>query len=128
WYTFTPTCEGVVEVNTCAATGFDTKLGVFTGPCTALTCVAGNDDSACTFSGLRSSVTFNAIANTTYYIYVTGFGTGSGPFQLNLIYTQDICCAMNPLFAEFQPTDITVCPYEPFTGSLIITGGVPGPA
>lgn len=127
WYDFTPTCEGMVELNTCAATGFDTRLGVFTGPCNAPVCVTGNDDASCTFSGLRSRVTFNAVANTTYHILVTGFGTATGAFQLNLIYTQDICCAMNPLIASFDPADITVCPYEPFSGSLNISGGVPGP-
>ena len=129
WYTFTPGCTGNVEVNTCAAVGFDTKLGVFTGPCNNLVCVAGNDDAIppCTFSGLRSKVTFPAVTGTTYYIYVTGFGSNQGQFQLNLIFDLDPCCAADPLTASFEPDFFEICPFEEAQGSLVITGGIPGP-
>ena len=71
-----------IQLTTCAAVGFDTKIGVFSGSCAALTCVASNDDAACSFSGLRSTVTFQTQNGVTYYIYVTGFGTASGAYQL----------------------------------------------
>jgi hypothetical protein len=124
WHTYTPSCGGTIELNTCTGTTYDSKIGVFTGSCTALTCVVGNDD-AC---GLQSRVTFAVTGGTTYYVYVTGFGTGNGAYTLTAVFTPDVCtCTNNPLSAEFQPADITVCPYEPFTGSLVITGGIPGP-
>ncbi len=83
WHTFTSPTGQVVTLTTCAAVGFDTKLGVFGGSCGNLSCIAGNDDATCTFSGLRSRVTFTAAANTTYYIYVTGFGTATGAYELS---------------------------------------------
>ncbi|MFN0035849.1 MAG: HYR domain-containing protein [Saprospiraceae bacterium] len=58
--------------------GYDTKLGVFSGTCAALTCVTGNDD----FCGVQSQVTFTSVAGTTYYVLVTGFSAGSGAFTL----------------------------------------------
>jgi hypothetical protein len=79
WHTLFVANTGTVTVNTCSGTGFDSKLGVFTGTCGALVCVAGNDD-AC---GLQSSVTFSATGGTTYLIYVTGFGAAAGAYQLS---------------------------------------------
>lgn len=125
WYSFVAPCEGMMNVNTCPpGTAFDSKLGIFTGTCTSLICVAGNDDGC----GLQSSVNFPVVGGTTYYIYVTGFGSATGAFTLNLAYTPDVCCVQIPLTAQFVPPTITVCPWEPFSGSLVITGGVPGPA
>jgi hypothetical protein len=77
WYNLTPDADGDVTVSLCGS-GYDTKLGVFTGACGALSCVAGNDD----FCGLQSEVTFAATAGTTYRILVSGFGSASGSFTL----------------------------------------------
>ncbi len=78
WYNLTPTVSGNTTISLCGS-GYDTKLGVFTGACGALTCVAGNDD----FCGLQSQVTFNATAGTTYRILVSGFSaTSVGNFTL----------------------------------------------
>jgi hypothetical protein len=79
-----------IKVTTCAAVGFDTKIGVFTGTCANLVCVTGNDDAACSFSGLRSTASFLSQLGTTYYVYVTGFGAGSGAFELS------VECRRNP--------------------------------
>ena len=62
------------------ATSFDTKIGIFSGDCGALVCETGNDDSC----GLRSEATFASVDGQTYYIYVTGFGTASGDFDLSV--------------------------------------------
>jgi len=60
---------------------FDTKIGVFSGTCgTPLTCVTGNDDSC----GLQSEVTFTSVEGESYYIYVTGFSTNAGNYQLSV--------------------------------------------
>ncbi|MBX2927623.1 MAG: T9SS type A sorting domain-containing protein [Saprospiraceae bacterium] len=87
WHTITPASSGMVTLTTCAAVGFDTKLGVFSGPCTNLLCITGNDDAACSFSGLRSTVTFAAVGGTTYRIYVTGFSTATGAYELSATCT-----------------------------------------
>jgi Secretion system C-terminal sorting domain len=82
WYRFIGTGQ-TVTITTCnAGSNYDTKLGIFTGSCGALTCVTGNDDSSCSFSSLRSTVTFTSVSGTTYFVYVTGFGSGAGNFQV----------------------------------------------
>jgi hypothetical protein len=117
WHTFTAATSGTVEINTCAAVGFDTKLGVFTGSCAAMTCVTGNDDAACTFSGLRSRVTFTAVAGTTYYVYVTGFGTASGAYQVNVICTStldnNVSSRNSDVIVDKELADLTVGEFFP---------------
>ena len=85
WYAFDGD-GSTVTVTTCgAATNYDTKLGVFSGSCGSLSCVGGDDDDfGCNFSTLQSVVTFTAEAGTTYYFYVTGFGSNSGTFELSV--------------------------------------------
>lgn len=77
WYTFVG--DGTSNVISLCGSSYDTKIGVFSGSCASLTCVAGNDD----FCGLSSQVTVATTAGTTYYVLVTGFGTNTGNFTLN---------------------------------------------
>ncbi|MBK7434988.1 MAG: proprotein convertase P-domain-containing protein [Chitinophagaceae bacterium] len=74
WYTFTGDGSNIT-LSLCGSS-YDTKLGVFSGTCAALTCVTGNDD----FCSLQSQVTFTSVFGTTYYVLVTGFSTNSGNF------------------------------------------------
>jgi len=87
WYHFTGTGDQI-EVSTCSAgTDYDTKIGVFSGSCGALTCVAGNDDDgSCTIGAgaVSSNVIFCSQFGVEYYIYVTGYSTYSGRFELSL--------------------------------------------
>lgn len=84
WYEFVGTGDQII-VTTCEVqSNFDTKLFVYTGACGAYTCVTGNDDSACGFSGLRSTVQFASVLGTTYYIAVSGFGAGEGSYGMSL--------------------------------------------
>src|SRR5207249_11919057 len=62
WWSWTAPSAGSVTIDT-RGSGFDTLLGVYTGTSvSSLTTIASNDDSA----GVQSSVTFNALAGTTY--------------------------------------------------------------
>ena len=84
WYEWTAPVSGTVTFDTCVATtDYDTTLGVYTGTAVnALTTVVTNDDGpACT--NFRSELSFSAVAGTTYYVQVGGFGNGDGTFQLN---------------------------------------------
>jgi subtilisin-like proprotein convertase family protein len=95
WYTFVGR-GGPMTVSTCnPGTDFDTKLNVYRGSCGAanLVCVGGNDDSSdpgCQIgaNNRKSKVTFSSIADTTYYVLVTGFGSATGNFELTL----EGCC------------------------------------
>ncbi len=79
WYSFEG-INGQINLTTCPDNTYDTKLNVYTGPCGALVCVAGNDDIA---NGvLCSSVTFSATAGTTYYVLVQGYDGETGNFDL----------------------------------------------
>ncbi len=101
WYSLAG-FNGEVTLSLCGS-GYDTKIGVFTGSCGALTCVTGNDD----FCGLQSQVTFPSSAGNTYYILVTGFSTNTGAFTLNSTCTT--CAA---------PTGVTVSPVTTTTATV----------
>lgn len=78
WYVWTPVINGQTTMTT-AGSDFDTLLGVYTGSSvSSLTQVAANDDVNPP-SDTTSSVTFNAVAGTTYHIAVDGyFGPSHG--------------------------------------------------
>jgi hypothetical protein len=82
WYTLPLPTDGDYNVSVDTfGSGFDTKLGVFSGNCNELVCIGGNDDSSGT---AQSKVLFTGDGAQTYYIYVTGFGTSSGDYTLNI--------------------------------------------
>lgn len=85
WYKFTGNGQQVTMTTCDANTTFDTKILVYTGSCSSLTCVTGNDDmSGCGFGSFRSSVTFPSTNGQTYYVLVCGFGSATGTFGLNV--------------------------------------------
>jgi len=80
WYSIVGT-GGSITLSTCGGTtNYDTQIGVYSGSCAALTCVAGNNN-AC---GRQSTVTFNSTFGTTYYIWVTGVIDARGTFSLSV--------------------------------------------
>lgn len=92
WYTITGNGTEIT-VSLCSGyTAYDTQIAVFcSGDCATFTCVAGNDDATCTFSGLRSTATFCSDPGQTYYVVVDGWGSGSGNFEL--IVTSGATCS-----------------------------------
>lgn len=66
WYSYTPPASKtiILSSNVPGQTPIDTRLHVYTGTCEALTCFLADDDSG---GSLTSSVTFSAVAGTTYY-------------------------------------------------------------
>tara|TARA_Y100000589_G_scaffold74329_1_gene67680 strand:- start:11620 stop:15264 length:3645 start_codon:yes stop_codon:yes gene_type:complete len=77
--------DSYVALNTCSSL-FDTKIHVFSDDGFGLTCVTGNDDAYfCESSNLHSQVAFFAEQNLIYYIYISGFSSSEGDFQLNLL-------------------------------------------
>lgn len=82
WYMFTGTGDAIT-VSTCNQTNYDSKIGVYDGTCSTLNCIAGNDDAAgCT--GLSSELTFNSVNGTVYYIFVHGYSTSQGDFDITV--------------------------------------------
>lgn len=80
WYTVVGD-GSVLTASTCNMANFDTKVGVYTGSCAALSCVAGVDD-AVGCAGFTSSVDWISEVGTVYYILVHGFLAATGDFTL----------------------------------------------
>ena len=80
WFKYIACTNGSHTVTTCSLASFDTALQVLSGSCGALAVVGCNND-AC---GVQSSLTWNAIAGTTYYIRIGAFqgAPGSGFIEL----------------------------------------------
>lgn len=77
WFTFVGNGQNTV-LSTCSQYGYDIKLNAYSGSCSGLTCVAGNDDY-CNTGSLVSFPTTNGI---TYYILVQGWNGQVGSFTL----------------------------------------------
>ncbi len=101
WYRFTG--DGSAVTMSLCGSSYDTKIGVFSGTCAALVCVAGNDD----FCGLQSQVTFNTVAATDYFILVTGFSTSAGNFSLTRTCVPP--CVGVPSPGSIAPVTSSVC-------------------
>ncbi len=100
WYTFTGS-GAQVTLTTCPDNTYDTKLNVYSGTCTALECVAGNDDIA---GGVYcSSVTFLSTVGTTYHVLVQGYDGETGDFELSL---NCVSCGV-PQSVAATPTDVS---------------------
>lgn len=86
WYIYTATSDYSVTVTTSLAinAGKDTRVHVYSGPCGALECVAGDDDSG---DGYLSIVNFYAQQGETYYIAFDNRWNSSG-FTFQLIEQQ----------------------------------------
>lgn len=105
WYTVVGT-GGNISVALCGS-GYDTKVGVFTTPdCTTFTCVEGNNNDTdpnglnqCT-NALHSSLSFASTLGTTYYILVTGNGTSTGNFTMEVTCQGDGNCNDNGVEVE----------------------------
>lgn len=84
WYAYTPTNDHTVTITTDIVQNtprIDTRVHIYSGTCSNLVCLAGDDDSGANYS---SVVTFNVTANTTYMIAWDNRWTASG-FTFNLI-------------------------------------------
>jgi hypothetical protein len=83
-----------ITASTCGlASGFDTQISVFTGSCSGLQCVGGNDD-AC---GKQSRVAWSSESGVIYFVLVQGAESASGNFLLQLstegdaVISGDVC-------------------------------------
>jgi hypothetical protein len=109
WYSFVGTGQ-LTTIDLCAS-AYDTQVAIYSGTCAGgLTCVAFNDDF--TGCGLRSRVTFSAVAGVTYLIRVGGFGTSSGNYSMTVTCItesgNDPCSGALPISCGSQISGSTV--------------------
>jgi PKD repeat protein len=102
WYKYTPTQNYSVTVTTDfpVNAGIDNRVHVYDGTCSNLNCVAGDDDSG---TDLLCVVTFNATANTDYFIMFDNRWSSLG-FQFELI--ENTIAPPNPTAVTFTATNV----------------------
>lgn len=81
WYKVTG--NGQIMTASLCATAWDSKISIFSGTCSSLTCVGGNDDNGPSCAGTSASYSWNSVNGTTYWILVYGYSTNSA-FSLSL--------------------------------------------
>ncbi len=88
WYTTIGTGT-TMTATLCGGASYDSRMSVFCGDCSALTCVGGNDD----FPGcnLLSQVSWCAQAGARYFILVHGYSDATGPFAITLTQNGQSC-------------------------------------
>ncbi|MGN6201911.1 MAG: InlB B-repeat-containing protein [Solirubrobacterales bacterium] len=102
WFKWTAPRSGTVNIDTCES-DFDTLLAVYTGATLAgLTPVQSNDEGPGNCAP-GSSLSFGAIASTTYRIAADGKGGAQGTFELHI--------EQQPANDDFE--DATVIPGRP---------------
>ncbi len=102
WWTFTPTADGTVDLDTLSSSGSftDTIMSVYTGTPGAFTVAACNDD-ATSASSLRSRILdLPVTAGTTYTIYVSRWSataaTTAGTAVLHSVFSVEPAVVINP--------------------------------
>ncbi len=83
WYTIVGTGNTIVASMCSMPTTYDAKMHVYCGTsCDSLFCLSANDDG-CAPAG-TSEVTWCSEAGQQYYIFISGFSDGTGPYELSV--------------------------------------------
>jgi hypothetical protein len=75
--------NGQIMTASLCTTGWDSKISVFSGTCSSLTCVGGNDDNGPSCGGTPASYSWTSVNGLTYWILVHGYSSNS-TFTLSL--------------------------------------------
>ena len=91
WYTVEGT-GNTMTASTCndgnPATGganYDTKISVYCADCEVNECIGGQDDDNANCSGFSTQFSWPTNPGQTYNVFVHGFGTGTGDFDLAIL-------------------------------------------
>ena len=112
WYAYTASADTIVQLTT-DVQGFpqvDTRFHVYTGACSALTCIVGNDNGG--FNG-TSRASFEAMMGSTYYI-VFDDRWSSAPFSFQIeetfypISNGENYCQFTPSFLNLQGNPLAI--------------------
>jgi hypothetical protein len=79
WFTTTADAAGVVDVYAAIVTG-DPVVGIYSGPCTALTLITCDDDGG---TGLDANATATGLTpGATYWVRVWDYAGGTGTYEI----------------------------------------------
>jgi hypothetical protein len=128
WYQWQAPSSGSVTFDTSGST-FDTVLGVYTANAVNALNVIAQDDDVVNGTIRTSTVTFNAVAGTTYRIAVDGYnngGAGGDVGTVTLNWNASGCVASS---VQFSQSAYSVSESASFVQITITrTGSVAGPA
>jgi len=85
WYSFVGTGQDIT-VSFCGSV-LPTSLNVYSGTCSSLTCIGGNEGNYTSCGDNNAYYTFTSVNGTTYYFFVHGIGTATGTFTMNVSCT-----------------------------------------
>ena len=107
WYVFTATVDGIATVSSDIASNnnTDTRLHVYSGTCSTLTCLGGNDDIDLAGQNKTSEVTFPITNGASYYIGWDNQWSTNG-FDFTLSETAVTCPSGLPLTEDFEDENI----------------------
>ncbi len=119
WYSYTPTLNYSVTVSTELQINLnkDTRIHIYSGTCSSLTCIAGDDDAGSIGTGYLSIVNFNVAAGTTYMIAFDNRWNSSG-FDFQLIESPIV---IPPISFTSQQISIspTICNVADMNGDFL---------
>ncbi len=104
WYKYTASVDGAATVSSSLAqnSNTDTRFHVYTGTCSTLACLAGNDDEDVTGGVKTSEDTFPVSNGSTYYIVWDNRWSTSG-FDFTLSETAVTCSnGSSPIVEDFD--------------------------
>lgn len=135
WYEVTFNAPATLTVwTTCATTGppsYDTRLAVFNSSLSLVTC--NDDDPNCGAPNYQSRISDLDLNPGTYYIVVDGYGNLEGPYELNVVYTEegtgctggsDISTA-TPIALPYSAADSTIGACHNYSISCELGQGLP---
>ena len=107
WYSYTPTQNYTITISTELEINLnkDTRIHIYSGTCSSLTCIAGDDDAGSIGTGYLSIVNFNVAAGTTYIIAFDNRWNSSG-FDFQLIESPVVI----PPISFTTPQQISISP------------------
>ncbi len=107
WYVFTATVDGIATVssNIASNSNTDTRFHVYSGTCSTLTCLAGNDDSDLAGGNKTSEDTFPITNGESYYIAWDNRWSSDG-FDFSLTETAVTCPNGFPLTEDFEDENV----------------------
>ena len=107
WYVFTATVDGIATVSSNITSNYntDTRFHVYSGTCSALACLAGNDDTDLAGGNKTSEDTFPISNGESYYIAWDNRWSSDG-FDFSLTETAVTCPNGLPLIEDFEDENI----------------------
>jgi len=94
WYTVIGDGTQLTATTCNTTTDYDSKINIYCGDCSGLTCIAGNDDATdptCGVDDQLARVRWCSVSGTKYSILVQGAGGATGTFALRVNSSGTAC-------------------------------------